>query len=84
MKAVIIMTDGEFNTAFEAEDGNSSQQSELCANMKNAGVTVFSFGFEAPASALDVLTNAQQSLPTSSGPQIARSCVMPSDALQTN
>ena len=56
MKAVIIMTDGEFNTAFEPGNGNSSQQSDkLCANMKNAGVTVFSVGFEAPASALDVL-----------------------------
>lgn len=56
MKAVIIMTDGEFNTRYESANGSSSQQSEqLCANIKSSGVTVFSVGFEAPASALAVL-----------------------------
>lgn len=56
MKAVIIMTDGEFNTAYENGNGNSTFQSEkLCKNMKDAGVLVFAVGFEAPPAALAVL-----------------------------
>lgn len=56
MKAVIIMTDGEFNTSYERSNGNSPQQSQqLCANIKSSGVTVFSVGFEAPGSALTIL-----------------------------
>jgi Flp pilus assembly protein TadG len=56
MKAVIVMTDGEFNTAYESANGNSFEQSEqLCTNMKRAGVIVFSVGFQAPSSALQVL-----------------------------
>lgn len=56
MKAVIIMTDGEFNTAYESSNGNSQKQSQkLCANIKSAGVTVFSVGFEAPNAALTIL-----------------------------
>ncbi len=56
MKAVIIMTDGEFNTAFEKSNGNSVQQAQrLCANIKSSSVTVFSVGFDAPSSALAIL-----------------------------
>lgn len=56
MKAIIIMTDGEFNTAYESANGSSTQQArQLCANIKSSGVTVFSVGFEAPGSALAVL-----------------------------
>lgn len=56
MKAIIIMTDGEFNTAYETSNGNSTQQArQLCANIKSSGVTVFSVGFEAPGAALAVL-----------------------------
>ncbi len=56
MKAVIIMTDGEFNTAYESSNGNSAQQSlKLCSNIKSSGVTVFSVGFEAPGAALSIL-----------------------------
>jgi Flp pilus assembly protein TadG len=56
LKAVIIMTDGEFNTEYESTNGSSTEQSrQLCANIKSSGVTVFSVGFEAPSSALNVL-----------------------------
>ncbi|MCB1513717.1 MAG: VWA domain-containing protein [Hyphomicrobiaceae bacterium] len=56
LKAVIIMTDGEFNTAYLSANGNSTQQAgKLCQNIKSNGLTVFSVGFEAPAAALDVL-----------------------------
>lgn len=56
MKAVIIMTDGEFNTSYEKSNGDSAQQSlKLCANIKSSGITVFSVGFEAPNSALTIL-----------------------------
>ncbi|MCB1507094.1 MAG: VWA domain-containing protein [Hyphomicrobiaceae bacterium] len=56
MKAVIIMTDGEFNTAYENSNGNSVAQAQnLCGNIKKAGVTVFSVGFDAPGGALNLL-----------------------------
>lgn len=56
MKAVIIMTDGEFNTQYESANGSSVQQAQrLCENIKSSGVIVFSVGFEAPPAALAVL-----------------------------
>lgn len=56
IKAVVIMTDGEFNTAYEPANGDSKTQSRnLCDGMKAAGITVFSVAFQAPANALPVL-----------------------------
>lgn len=56
MKAIIVMTDGEFNTAYENANGTSVRQAQqLCANIKSSGVTVFSVGFEAPGAALNLL-----------------------------
>ncbi len=56
LKAVILMTDGEFNTSFEPGNGNSSNQGKkLCDNIKAAGIKVFTVGFEAPPAALAVL-----------------------------
>ena len=50
LKAVVIMTDGMFNTEYEPDNGVSAEQAEqICTNMKAAGVTVFSVGFQAPA-----------------------------------
>jgi Flp pilus assembly protein TadG len=44
IKAVVLMTDGEFNTAFHGT--KSSQQAiALCGAMKGKGVKVFSIGF---------------------------------------
>lgn len=57
-KAVIIMTDGEFNTQYENSNGNSAYQSQqLCSRMKSAGVLVFSVGFQAPNSVKSTLRN---------------------------
>jgi Flp pilus assembly protein TadG len=49
-KAVILMTDGMFNTQYEAENGNSATQAlQLCENIKAAGVRVFTISFQAPS-----------------------------------
>jgi Flp pilus assembly protein TadG len=48
IRAVILMTDGDFNTTY-APQGDSSQQAiELCNGMKADGVLVFSVAFQAP------------------------------------
>ncbi len=55
-KAVVIMTDGEFNTAYESSNGNSKSQSEkLCDGMKAVGISIYTVAFQAPASALPIL-----------------------------
>lgn len=55
-KAVVIMTDGEFNTAYETANGNSKSQSEkLCDGMKAVGISIYTVAFQAPASALPIL-----------------------------
>ena len=58
-KAVIIMTDGMFNWEYErSRNGDSeSQATALCTAMKNAGVLVFSVGFQAPNSVKGTLRN---------------------------
>lgn len=62
LKAVIVMTDGEFNRSYENANGNSqSQADKLCKNMKEAGVTVFSVAFDAPEAAKDLLSNCASS-----------------------
>lgn len=56
MKVAIIMTDGEFNTSYEAENGNSKTQAEkLCDGMKAAGITIYTVSFQAPVTALPIL-----------------------------
>ncbi len=55
-KVAIIMTDGEFNSAYEGDNGDAKQQAEkLCKNMKSSGVTVYTIGFQVPKEALPVL-----------------------------
>jgi Flp pilus assembly protein TadG len=62
VKAVILMTDGVFNTAFH--DGTSQDQAlKLCQNMKNKGVQVFAIAFDAPAGAQAVLKQCATSGP---------------------
>ncbi len=52
IKAVILMTDGRFNTTYVAGNGSSAQQAvNLCDNMKAEGVQVYAVAFQAPASA---------------------------------
>lgn len=62
-KAVILMTDGEFNTSYLAgntnstdylaQDSSGDQTLTLCDNMKKAGsdILIFTIGFQAPANA---------------------------------
>ena len=50
-KAIVIMTDGMFNARYESSNGNSTAQaSRLCDEIRDAGVLVFSVGFQAPSS----------------------------------
>ena len=52
IKAVIFMTDGEFNTHYVPQNGDSNTQArELCQGMKDSGIIVYTVAFEAPRSA---------------------------------
>lgn len=68
-KVAILMTDGIFNTAYDAVgdgdndpfDSNASKtrsqdvSTQLCDNMKGSGITLYSIAFKAPASAQQTL-----------------------------
>ena len=53
-KVAILMTDGQFNTAFAGATGNYNSQGNLtrsnaqslCGNMKNDGIEIFTIGFD--------------------------------------
>jgi len=53
IKAVLFMTDGNFNTRYIGNVGDKSkdQALDLCTNMKSENVVVYSVAFEAPAPA---------------------------------
>jgi len=53
IKAVLLMTDGVFNTRYIGSAGDTSDQKarEICTNMKNENVVVYAVAFEAPAAA---------------------------------
>ncbi len=75
LKAVLIMTDGEFNTYYEGSNGNSKTQAlNLCANLRAEGITVFAVGLNAPYSSLDLLrrcaTNQRYYYDTQSGKEL--------------
>ncbi|MCH9809222.1 MAG: hypothetical protein K0U74_15965 [Alphaproteobacteria bacterium] len=56
IKAVILMTDGVFNTQYVGSNGNSSNQARsVCADMKTDNVAVYSIAFQAPGSAKTLL-----------------------------
>lgn len=58
IKAVILMTDGKFNTSYENGRQNrtsTNQAINLCENMKDENVIVFAVAFQAPSSAKDTL-----------------------------
>lgn len=51
-KAVILMTDGQFNTAYESTMGNSNTQAKkMCDKMRADNVLVYAVAFQAPSSA---------------------------------
>jgi Flp pilus assembly protein TadG len=62
MKAIVLMTDGMFNTWFVPGNGDSAQQARsLCSEMKREGVIVFSVAFMAPSDAQRLLKSCASS-----------------------
>lgn len=58
VKAVILMTDGKFNTSYRngpQNDSSTNQAVNLCGNIKDEDVIVYSVAFQAPESAKDTL-----------------------------
>ncbi len=57
IKAVILMTDGKFNTEYSTPEGKDTkaQAKELCKKMRAKGVRVFAVAFEAPESSKTLL-----------------------------
>ena len=56
IKAIILMTDGEFNTEYSAVGGDSEAQAlDLCDGAKAENIFVFSIAFQAPTSAETLL-----------------------------
>ena len=56
IKAIILMTDGEFNTEYSTAAGDSEAQAiSLCDGAKAEGVLVFSIAFQAPVSAENLM-----------------------------
>jgi len=45
LKFILLMTDGEFNTAWTNGTDSVDQSEELCTKAKNAGVVIFTVGF---------------------------------------
>lgn len=54
IKAVLLMTDGKFNTAY-LNDDSADQAENLCDNMKDKDVVVYAVAFKAPSAAEDLL-----------------------------
>lgn len=56
VKAVILMTDGAFNSHFGSRMGSSSAQAKkLCRAMRDGNVVIYAVAFQAPASAKTTL-----------------------------
>lgn len=72
IKAVLLMTDGEFNTEYVSGNGASATQARsLCTNMKDEGVIVYTVGFMAGSAAerllKDCATSPGHYFPASNG-----------------
>ncbi len=62
VKAIILMTDGEFNTWYVSGNGDSSTQARnLCDEMKGENVVVYSVAFQAPPDAANLLRQCASS-----------------------
>lgn len=63
IKAVLLMTDGIFNTRYIGNSGDRSATlaRTLCANMRNAGIEVYAVAFDAPAPAAATLRDCASS-----------------------
>ena len=55
-KAIVLMTDGAFNTVGDYDNGSSSWQArQICEAIKEEGIIIYSVAFQAPSSGEDVL-----------------------------
>jgi len=55
-KAVVLMTDGEFNTRGYLYQGNSTEQAQkICDNMKLKHIEIYSVAFNAPTAGQEIL-----------------------------
>ncbi|MCA8900885.1 MAG: hypothetical protein KDA53_06500 [Hyphomonas sp.] len=55
-KAIIMMTDGEFNTWYNHGQGNSFEQAqEFCDNIRDEGVKIYTVAFDAPKAGREIL-----------------------------
>ncbi|MCW2309606.1 pilus assembly protein [Rhodobium gokarnense] len=54
LKVLVLMTDGEFNTQYLG-DSSRNQALDLCDSIKAKDVLVYTVGFQAPSSALQML-----------------------------
>ena len=68
VKAVVLMTDGIFNTAYNNDD-SAVQAIKLCDNMKADGVVVYTVGFTAPGFAKNTLKACASVDPENGEPQ---------------
>ena len=58
VKAVVLMTDGQFNRSYDAGMGDSNAQAKkMCAKMRDEGVRIYAVAFQAPTSAKNTLKN---------------------------
>ncbi|KCZ56842.1 TadE/TadG family type IV pilus assembly protein [Hyphomonas chukchiensis] len=56
-KAMIMMTDGEFNEAFAPGQGNSFDQAKKqCDAVKEKGIVIYTVAFQAPKAGKDILS----------------------------
>lgn len=56
VKAMILMTDGEFNTAYNTAEGNSfTQAQKMCDEIKKEKVRIYTVAFNAPAAGQQIL-----------------------------
>ena len=57
VKAMIMMTDGEFLNQFHTSQGNSTQQAEkMCDAVKDDDVIIYTVAFQAPQKGKDILS----------------------------
>ena len=62
LKAIILMTDGEFNTQYVNANGDSAAQARsVCTQTKNRDVVIYAVGFQSPAQAETLLKDCASS-----------------------
>lgn len=58
VKAVVLMTDGQFNMSYDPGMGDSNTQAKkMCGKMRDEGVRIYAVAFQAPTSAKTTLKN---------------------------